>query len=274
MAITRTWWGQRFIEALERFTDRGRLARGRGYAGRRIRDFKIDQGRVSATVEGNINPYFGVYKTPYYKTAVSLTPLAPQHLQKLIQRLSDKAGPISKLLMNELPEEIDDIAAESGAALLPRNSQDFQTQCSCPDYANPCKHVAGLCYRLAGELDHDPFLLFELRGLARGALREQLEKTPLGRVLAQSLDEQELAPQPIDSYYPRPPREPAKGLDYHSYWHGDQPLPKQLEPLPPPGLTAALLKRGGDYPPFWPREQSFIALMSELYERVRKNQNL
>ena len=59
----RTWWGQRFLKALEGFTDEARLQRGRSYAGpSRILEFGIDKGVVSATVRGNINPYFGVYE--------------------------------------------------------------------------------------------------------------------------------------------------------------------------------------------------------------------
>ena len=65
----KTWWGQRFIEALEGFTDRARLQRGRGYSGEsRILAFAIADGVVSATVRGNVNPYFGVYKEPRYQT--------------------------------------------------------------------------------------------------------------------------------------------------------------------------------------------------------------
>jgi uncharacterized Zn finger protein len=61
-ALGRTWWGQRFIAALEGFTDRGRLQRGRGYSGdSRILAFAIKDGLVSATVRGNVNPYYGVY---------------------------------------------------------------------------------------------------------------------------------------------------------------------------------------------------------------------
>jgi uncharacterized Zn finger protein len=58
MQAIRTWWGQRFIAALERFTDAARLARGRGYAGSdRIKSWKLKKGEVSARVRGNANPY-------------------------------------------------------------------------------------------------------------------------------------------------------------------------------------------------------------------------
>ena len=73
--LSKTWWGQRFMQALEGFTDTGRLQRGRGYrSDSRILDFGIDDGLVTATLRGNINPYYGVYKEPKYKTRIRLAP--------------------------------------------------------------------------------------------------------------------------------------------------------------------------------------------------------
>jgi uncharacterized Zn finger protein len=70
-----TWWGQRFIQALEGFTDPGRLQRGRAYASdRRILAFGIEKGAVTATLRGNVNPYFGVYEEPRYVIKTQVTP--------------------------------------------------------------------------------------------------------------------------------------------------------------------------------------------------------
>lgn len=63
--FSRTWWGKRFIEALEQFTDSARLGRGRSYASAgKILEYKIDKNKITAKVKGSINPYFGVYKEP------------------------------------------------------------------------------------------------------------------------------------------------------------------------------------------------------------------
>ena len=73
----RTWWGSRFLEALEGFTDSGRLQRGRGYSSdSRILDFAITNGLVTATVRGNVNPYLGVYEEPHYKTRIRMAPIS------------------------------------------------------------------------------------------------------------------------------------------------------------------------------------------------------
>ena len=268
--LTRTWWGQRFIEALERFTDPGRLSRGRSYARNdRILSHSLSKGVVSARIEGNINPYFGVYEIPIYKTTIQLTPIALTKWRRIIQHLASKASHVSQLLLHQMPEGIDEDCVRLGAPLLPRKD-DFKTRCSCPDYANPCKHVAGLCYFLAGQLDRDPFLLFELRGLEREQLQQELLNTPLGQALAQTLQTTDAPLQPVDSYYTRPRAEAVKDINYERYWYGEKRLSSSLEPLPPPGVTAVLIKKAGDYPPFWTKDQSFISVMSEFYERLRK----
>ena len=270
--LTRTWWGKRFIAALESFTDPARLGRGRSYArSNRIQKFSIQQGQVKATVEGKINPYFGVYKTPYYKTTVEITPIAQNRWPDIIKRLAGHAGIVAKLLLNEMPDEIEDTFTKLGVHLLPRSSKDFKTECSCPDYYNPCKHIAGLCYFFANKLDQDPFLLFELRGLSRDRLHQELAKTPLGKALAQSMESVELPLQPVESYYTRPQQVAIGECSYDRFWSGEHRLSTTLEPLPPlPVLPAVLVRKGGDYPPFWQQDPSFIEVMSEFYERVRK----
>ena len=270
--ISKTWWGQRFIEALEVFTDSGRLSRGRSYAGEhRIKEWDLSQGKVSARVRGNVNPYFGVYKEPVYRTTVEMTLIPAAHWKKVIRSLGAKAGFVAKLMANEMPENIEEAFAELNVHLLPCNQQDFKVSCSCPDYAVPCKHIAGVCYRLAALLDSDPFLLFELRGLPRKTLYKELAKSPLGKTLAEALSSQAELPPPAESYYTRPRLLAApESVDPKSFWHGDKALPSAIEPAVPAAIPAVLIKKGGDYPPFWDKHSSFIAVMEEFYQRIRK----
>ena len=91
--FSRTWWGQRFIEALEQFTDAGRLGRGRSYARNgRIVDYSVANGAVSAKVRGSINPYFGVYTEPIYTTTIKITQISRPNWTRLIQRIGDAGG--------------------------------------------------------------------------------------------------------------------------------------------------------------------------------------
>ncbi|MBK1649897.1 SWIM zinc finger family protein [Rhabdochromatium marinum] len=267
---SKSWWGQLFIAALEGCMDSGRLQRGRGYSSdSRILSFDIKQALVSATVRGNVNPYFGVYKEPKYQVQLRLTDIPDKEWTQAITKLGSNAALVSQLLMGEMPERIDEVFAGLRLHLLPHSRQDFaQTECSCPDYANPCKHIAGVYYRLAGMLDSDPFLLFELRGLSRERLHQGLSATPLGQALVAMMDEQAAVLEPAESFFTRP-RAATSVPGYREFWNGGRRLPAEIEPATPPVVSGILVRKAGDFPGFWPRGNSFVEVMEDLYARVR-----
>ena len=273
--FTRTWWGNKFISALEKFTDDGRLSRGRSYArGNKVKSFEVTDGRVMATVRGSVNPYFGVYKEPLYVTQIEIKPISQKDWTKVIAYIASKAGFISKLILNEMPDRIEDAFSLVNLNLLPTKKADFTNKCSCPDGSNPCKHIAGVYYLLAAELDRDPLLLFELRGLSRTNLQTELLKSPLGSALAAELLTEEQEPKIARSYYPKPLEiSPEKSINLQEFWQG-----KRLPPLPesnPISVPAILIKKQGDYPAFWTLDRSFIETMEDFYERVRtKNKDV
>ena len=268
----KTWWGQRFIEALEDFTDSGRLQRGRSYStDNRIKQWLLKDGKVEAKLRGNINPYFGVYKEPTYKVSVQMTHLSAAQWQKIIQKLTQRASFIARLLLNEIPENIENVFADLGVHLLPNDYRDFKVACDCPDYEVPCKHIAGVCYRLAGQLDQDPFLLFEMRGLAPEKLLQELANSPLGKVLSDAKSSATVELAPVASFYTRPIlAELPQEISLKGFWQGQQPLPKSIEPSQAATIPAMLIKKGGDFPAFWHKQNSFIEVMEDFYVRMRK----
>jgi len=275
--FSRTWWGKRFIEALEDFTDSARLGRGRSYARNgKIKEYQINGGKITAKVRGSVNPYFGVYKEPLYKTTIEISAIAPGDWSKVIAHLGAKASLISKLLMNEVPDNIEETFAELKLHLLPNSRKDFKTDCSCPDWENPCKHIAGVYYLVASELDQDPFLLFELRGISRTKLQQELARSPLGKALSSALDSEEIAPVPVDSYYTQPKKVAAIAPGSpREFWLGEKRLPQEIEAVSNVSIPALIVKKGGDFPPFWHKDLSFLDVMEELYQRVRtKNKEL
>jgi uncharacterized Zn finger protein len=275
MQAIRTWWGQRFIQALERFTDPARLARGRGYTSSdRIKSWKFKNGEMSAKIRGNVNPYFGVYKEPAYDTALSLKSIRAEDWQLLVRHLGSRAAFVSRLLLNEMPDNIEKPFELLDLHLLPHSAKDFKTQCSCPDYENPCKHIAGLCYFLSAQLDQDPFLLFELRGLSKDALFKQLRQTPLGKALALAREAEQAAVfAPVESYFTRPAPLPyPEPCDPKAYWECPKRLPEQLAPDAAAAVPALLVKKGGDFPEFWKQPLAFPAAMEGVYEAIRKRQ--
>lgn len=269
--FSRTWWGKKFIEALEQFTDPGRLSRGRSYAsGGKVKSFHIKNGLVTAKVRGSVNPYFGVYTEPLYTTTIEFQPISPAKWSAAIALIASKASLISRLLLNEIPDNIEDSFATLGLHLLPHSKKDFKSDCSCPDYSNPCKHIAGVHYLVAAELDRDPFLLFELRGLSKADLHKELVKSPLGMALSAELATQKALPTPSETLYTKPEPQPAETIaNLREFWHGAKRLPSLPEPPTQTNVPAILVKKQGDFPPFWHKDSSFIETMEEFYQRVR-----
>lgn len=268
--FSRTWWGQRFIAALEQFTDPGRLGRGRSYANNgRILEYTLANGTVKARVRGSVNPYFGVYEEPIYRTTITIQPISAADWKTVIARIASQADLVTQLLMNEMPDSIEGVFSALDLHLLPHSRRDFKTTCSCPDDANPCKHIAGVYYLLAAALDHDPFLMFELRGLSRAELHAELTRSPLGQVLAAALTTEDVPVQPAVSYHTRPTKAPSTAVAGHKeFWTGARRLPAPSAATSRSSVPALLVKKQGDFPPFWHKDASFIGVMEELYERV------
>ena len=275
--FSRTWWGQRFIAALEKLMDSGRLSRGRSYARNdKVKSFDIKDGVISAKVRGSINAYFGVHKEPLYTTTIEFKTISAANWSAAIAYIASKASLISRLMLNEIPDNIDDAFAKLDLHLLPHRKDDFKTKCSCPDWSNPCKHIAGVYYLLAAQLDQDPFLLFELRGLSRDALQKELAKSPLGQALSAELTLEKAAPKTDLSYFTRPTVQNSIAVEsLKDYWQGAKRLPQTIEIRTHESVPAILVKKQGDFPAFWDKESSFIETMAELYGRVRtKNTTL
>src|ERR687896_2171681 len=170
-AFGRSWWAKRWIEVLEGFDIGARLGRGRSYARRgQVLSIDIDRGTVRAEVQGS--------RPQPYRVNVEVKTLAQQEWSKLAVVLATKAIFSAKLLAGEMPENIEEPFNDAGLTLFPTKGSDLATDCSCPDWSNPCKHVAAVYYLLGEEFDRDPFLIFKLRGIDTNKLVGGSEPAP------------------------------------------------------------------------------------------------
>lgn len=166
-----TWWGRRWIEALEKLSPEyaSRLARGKTYARTgRAHDLVVKSGLVTARVTGS--------RPQPYAITIAIPPLDDVTWEKAIVELAGKARYAAQLLAREMPEDVDDLLRGIDVRLFPSKAGDLTTSCSCPDWANPCKHVAATHYVLGDAFDRDPFLLFELRGRTREQVLESIRR--------------------------------------------------------------------------------------------------
>lgn len=157
-AFAKSWWATRWINALEKLLDSGRLSRGRSYArkGQVVSIEETKQGDILAKVQGS--------RPRPYKITLSLTPFTDRQWEAVLDTLAEQAIFTVQLLAGEMPEQIETAFAAAGVSLFPDKGDQLHTDCSCPDWANPCKHVAAVHYILGERFDEDPFLLFRLRG--------------------------------------------------------------------------------------------------------------
>ncbi|MBZ0272153.1 SWIM zinc finger family protein [bacterium] len=164
-----TWWSSRWIGVLESFDMGARLARGRTYARRgQVIDIDIGAGVVRSRVQGS-------RRTPY-AVKLQIQPLSDASWEKIFKALASQALFAAKLLAGEMPQAIEEAFSAVGASLFPKRIDDLQTVCSCPDWANPCKHIAAVYYVLGDRFDDDPFLIFALRGRDEKQVIEALRK--------------------------------------------------------------------------------------------------
>ncbi len=165
--FTQTWWGKQFIQVLESFGWKNRLQRGKTYARQgQVLDITFKDGVATSNVQGS--------RPKPYKVTISFIQYKESDWQKIASKLSEEALISASLLTGEMPDNIDDKIKELGFKLLPHSATELKTHCSCPDSANPCKHIAAVYYILGERFDSDPFLLFELRGIRKDILLELL----------------------------------------------------------------------------------------------------
>src|SRR4029079_12425491 len=116
--------------------------------------------------------------------------------ERVIDGMSSEALYPARLLSGEMPEQIEDVFSAAGSSLFPRDGDDMQTRCSCPDWANPCKHIAAVHYLLGERFDDDPFLMFLLRGRSQEEIVAELRARRAGPDASAETDEAEVAPEP------------------------------------------------------------------------------
>jgi uncharacterized Zn finger protein len=245
-----SWWARRWITVLESFNIGARLGRGRSYARRgQVLSIEINKGKVGAKVQGS--------RPKPYNVDLQVKILSASDWQKLAKVLSRQAIFSAKLLMGEMPLDIEKAFKEAELSLFPEKLKDLNTDCSCPDWSNPCKHIAAVYYLLAEEFDRDPFLIFKLRGMNREDLITMLSRPDKKAARKKAKPKQE------------PLHKDEEGLssDISKFWNGE-PIPDDIfGEIQIPPIPAALPKRLGSFP-FWRGEEKFLDVMESIYKRA------
>jgi uncharacterized Zn finger protein len=246
-----SWWAKRWIAVLESFQIGARLQRGRSYArGGQVLSIEVNKGEVEARVQGS--------RPSPYDVNIQVKVLSAADWKTVVKELAGQALFAAKLLAGEMPQDIEKVFLDAELSLFPKKLGDLKTSCSCPDYSNPCKHIAAVYYLLGEEFDRDPFLLFRLRGLSREELVAKLQQT------AQPAPSPEAAPtQEAEAPAPAEPLPVEPG----AFWSMG-PLPDDLYgDVQVPPASAALPKRLGNFP-FWRGGERFLEALEKPYRHA------
>jgi uncharacterized Zn finger protein len=154
--IARSFWGQAWCQHLEQFSDfENRLPRGRAYVRNgSVCHLEIAAGSIDARVSGS----------ELYKVNIEIKKLPPNKWQQVKERCAGKIGSLLELLQGKLSESVMSVVTHREEGLFP-HPREISLKCSCPDWADMCKHVAAVMYGVGARLDEKPDLLFLLRGV-------------------------------------------------------------------------------------------------------------
>ncbi|MFA6941812.1 MAG: hypothetical protein WCQ54_12685 [Clostridiaceae bacterium] len=156
--LSKTWWGNSWNNNLESYLDySNRIERGRSYVrSGAVLDLKITKGNISALVQGS--------RSKPYKVGIIIEPIEKSVWEEITKECAGKIDSLQELIEGKFPKALSDLFTAKGKGLFPSPKQ-ISFNCSCPDWANMCKHVAAALYGVGTRLDDDPQLFFLLRNV-------------------------------------------------------------------------------------------------------------
>ena len=155
----KTFWGEYFLKGLNSlYGDAKRIARGKNYASSgRVVSFEIKKNKIISKIKGNYRPF--------YKVILEFKPFSETQKKKIFKIIDENPLILAAIIDGKLPPVLLDKLIEQKIFLFPKNFEELKRDCNCPDWGDPCKHVAGTYFVLTNMIDNNPFVLFEIRGI-------------------------------------------------------------------------------------------------------------
>ncbi|MBO9999107.1 MAG: SWIM zinc finger family protein [Cyanobacteria bacterium SID2] len=248
MNSEREWWVQQWLDLLEKYRFKKRLERGRNYARQgNVLKIEFTDRKVLATVQGT--------DPEPYEISLWLDPFSDEDWQYIINTMVEQAIFSAKLLAGEMPIDIENVFAANGLRLFPFSLQEIRSRCSCPDKANPCKHIIAVYHLLGDRFAEDPFVLFQLRGRTKEQIIESLRERRAGAASEASIVE--------------PKTSAEKALDAATFWQYDTPLDPSLVAIVPAPQTETILEVLGLIPFANGNGGSSLAKQKAVSEQIR-----
>ena len=273
----RQWWVERWLELLDSYRFKKRLERARSYAREgHVLSIEFENSQVLATVQGSeVEPY---------QVSLKLDPFNDEDWHYVVTTLAEKAIYSAQLLAGQMPESIEKVFIKNGLNLFPFNLSDIRSNCSCPDKANPCKHIGAIYYQLADRFSEDPFVIFQLRGRTKSQILAELrqlrtQSTSLSIEKTKNIEDRSRAiasdsvflEETNQSTKTSKKSKPSKDeifTQIEKFWQYDQPLDSSLVIITPPTNQKDILELLGNLPLPYEEAQEVKQSLQQIYQTV------
>ncbi|ACC82023.1 SWIM zinc finger family protein [Nostoc punctiforme] len=217
LQASREWWSQQWLDLLDSYRFKKRLERARNYARQgNVLSIEFKGAKVLARVQGSeVEPY---------KVSLSLEPFTDEQWGYVIETMSQRAIFAAKLLAGEMPQNIEEVFTANGLSIFPFTLADVQSKCSCPDKANPCKHIGALYYQLGDRFSEDPFVLFQLRGRTKEQIISDLRQLRSTKIQPNTTETPDIQQSIPNNKY---------SVKIDSFWQYNEPLESSLVVIAP-----------------------------------------
>ncbi|MDY6937688.1 MAG: SWIM zinc finger family protein [Cyanobacteriota bacterium] len=211
----REWWVQQWLALLDKYRFKKRLERGRNYARQgNVLSINFQGDKIVSSVRGS--------EPEPYQQSLWLETFTDEDWDCIVQTMSERAIFSAKLMAGEMPQNIEDVFAANGLRLFPFKLSEIRSRCSCPDKANPCKHIIAVYTLLGDRFADDPFVLFQLRGCSQDKIIAALRQIRGDK--AQVTEGEKPASEIADKI----------AIDLEEFWHYDRQLESSLVVISPP----------------------------------------
>jgi uncharacterized Zn finger protein len=268
----REWWVQRWLELLDSYRFKKRLERARIYAREgNVLSIEFQQAQAIALVQGSeLEPY---------QVSLSLDPFTDEDWDFIIKTMSEKAIFSAQLLAGEMPETIEQVFVSNGLSLFPFTLSDVRSRCSCPDKANPCKHIGAVYYQLADRFSEDPFVIFQLRGRTKAQILESLRQLRSQNVatvntaiaadeIVSSSQENKTKKTTKSRQTKTKSLEAIESQNLQQFWSYEEPLDSSLVVIAPPPDSKTALDFLGTIPLVAADAQALREYLAQVYQQA------
>ena len=218
----REWWVQQWLALLDKYRFKKRLERGRNYARQgNVLNIDFEGDKIVSRVRGS--------EPEPYEQSLWVETFTDEDWDCIVQTMSEQAIFSAKLMAGEMPQNIEDVFAANGLRLFPFKLSEIRSRCSCPDKANPCKHIIAVYHLLGDRFADDPFVLFQLRGCSRERIIAALR-----RIRGEEATDVEAGESVSTAKVETP-------IDLERFWHYDSQLESSLVVIAPPAESSTIL---------------------------------